>query len=126
MDIEQTEAGDFSCDLDHNVLQLVWTDIPLSDDDVKRTLERFGEHAAKRHGANLLVDVRKFHYAWGPQMDEWRDANVVPVYNDAGVRKFAFLLPEGARTRPPTRIGPAQFETGYFTSREAAEDWFSE
>jgi hypothetical protein len=125
MELEQTAAGSFRFDPEGRILELAWSDAELSDDDVKRMLRRFGEHASARPGANLLVDARRFRYAWAPAMDAWRDATVIPVYNDAGVRKFAFLVPEGAPTRPPARMGPASFETGYFSSREAAEDWLS-
>lgn len=125
MEIEENAAGAFRCDLDSEILELEWSDAELSDDDVKRMLERFGEHAKAHPGANLLVDVRRFRYAWGPAMDAWRDATVIPVYNEAGVRKFAFLVPEEAPTRPPARMGPADFETGYFSSRAAAEAWFA-
>lgn len=125
MELEQKAAGIFRFDSERNIVELVWSEKDLSDDDVKEMLERFGAHAEAHAGANLLVDIRRFKYPWGPAMDAWRDATVIPVYNGAGVRKFAFLLPAGAPTPPTGRQGPAQFDTGYFDSREAAENWFA-
>ncbi len=56
---------------------------------------------------------------------------MVPRYNAAGVRKFAFLVPEGS----PGTVGagnaaavepPGDFPTGYFDSRQQIIAWFSE
>ena len=124
MELEQNSAGTFRFDPEKNILELEWSEAELSEGDVKRMLERFGEHAGVHASANLLVDVRRFRFAWGPALDAWRDETVIPVYNSAGVRKFAFLVPAGAPTPPAARQGPARFETGYFDSRDAAENWF--
>ena len=39
----------------------------------------------------------------------WRDANIIPRYNTAGVKRFAFLMPAGmpAIGTPPSPEGPA-------------------
>jgi hypothetical protein len=57
---------------------------------------------------------------------DWRDANIIPRYNKAGVRRFAFLMPEGmpAIGTPPAVEGPADFPTAYFGSRADALAWF--
>jgi hypothetical protein len=56
---------------------------------------------------------------------EWRDANIVPRYNAAGVKRFAFLFPEGmpAIGAPPAVEPPAAYPTGYFGTREDALFW---
>jgi hypothetical protein len=124
MQLEQGRAGSFHFDPEREILELVWSDAELSEADVKQTLERLGEHALQHNGSNILVDISRFRFAWDAAMETWRDATVIPVYNAAGVRRFAFLLQAGAAAPPPSRRGPAEFETGYFDSREAAEAWF--
>jgi hypothetical protein len=56
--------------------------------------------------------------------DEWRDEHIIPRYN-AGVRRFAFLYPDGVPLigTPPGPMGPSTFPTGYFGRRQAALDW---
>jgi hypothetical protein len=64
----------------------------------------------------------------GANMDEpWRNANIVPRYNDAGITKFAFHMPAGmpAIGAPPAPEGPAHFPTGYFGTRSDALAWLS-
>jgi hypothetical protein len=58
---------------------------------------------------------------------EWRDANIVPRYNAAGVKKFAFHMPAGmpAIGTAPSREGPADYPTAYFGRRQDALDWLA-
>ena len=68
---------------------------------------------------------------WMPRMDfakmndGWRDANIIPRYNAAGMKRFAFILPAGAppTANDPAPEGPADFPTGYFDSRTTALAW---
>ncbi len=58
----------------------------------------------------------------------WRDANIIPRYNAAGVKKFAFIMPAGmlAIGADPAPEGPADFPTAYFGRRAAALAWLGE
>ena len=58
---------------------------------------------------------------------DWRDANIIPRYNAAGVKKFAFLMPAGmpAIGAPPAPEGPGEFPTAYFGTRAEARAWLS-
>ena len=58
---------------------------------------------------------------------DWRDANIIPRYESAGVRRFAFHMPEGMPTigAEPMREGPASFQTGYFGTRATALAWLN-
>lgn len=63
------------------------------------------------------------------QMDgEWRDANIIPRYNAAGVQRFAFLMPDGmpAIGAPPVHEGPAEYPTAYFGTRRDAFAWLTD
>jgi hypothetical protein len=73
----------------------------------------------------VLVDATRFMMDRARMDDEWRDAHIIPRYNAAGVRRFAFLYPDGVPVigSPPGPMGPSAFPTGYFGSRQAALDW---
>ena len=75
----------------------------------------------------VLVDGTRFLMDPANLNEEWRDANIVPRYNAAGVRRFAFLFPEGmpAIGAPPAAEGPATFPTAYFGRRQDALDWLA-
>lgn len=125
MELEQRAAGTFFFDPEHRVVSLVWADAPLDEEAVKEMLLRFGDHATAHPDSALLVDARTFNFHWGPEMDAWRNASVIPFYNDAGVRRFAFVFGDVVPLRPPVQIPPANFETGSFHTVDAAESWLT-
>jgi hypothetical protein len=49
---------------------------------------------------------------------------IIPRYNQAGVKKEAFLLSPGTAPKTePMLEGPGEYLTGYFDSREEIERW---
>jgi len=53
---------------------------------------------------------------------------IIPRYNQAGVEKFAFLMPAGmpAIGAPPAPETPGTFPTAYFGSRADATAWLAD
>lgn len=82
-----------------------------------------GVETAKRSG--VLVDAVQFQMDMSIMDMEYRDANIIPRYNVAGVKKFAFLMPAGmpAIGAPPAPEGPADFPTAFFGTRADALAW---
>ena len=116
-----------------NSLELKWlgTTADATDADLKTTMQAFAREAVERHPRTLIVDTNEFGHAWGDGFMQWRDAEIVPRYNQAGVAKFAFIagagfpgptVEDGAAPAPD---GPATFPTGWFKTREAAYQWLA-
>jgi hypothetical protein len=114
-------------------LELKWlpSTSTASDSDLKMTMKAFADEAVGRRPHTLIVDTTEFHHTWGEGVMQWRDATIIPLYNQAGVAKFAFIansnypgptVESGATPRPD---GPANFPTGWFESREAAYRWLA-
>ena len=85
---------------------------------VRRLYERLGP----------LVDMAEIEHTPSDDFEAWRQSQIIPRYNAAGVKKFAFLLPPGAPTTvengtKPAVEGKANFPTGYFATREQALKW---
>jgi hypothetical protein len=77
----------------------------------------------------LLIDALQFRHEFGEGVMQWRDDHIIPRYGAAGVRKFAFHVPEGF----PNAVesggreafeGPAIFPTAWFSVRKNALHWF--
>ncbi len=123
----QDRFGVMFYDDDRNILELNWypeTEF-MSDDDYMGWLKRFGIAAEQHHVRFIVIDTLAFKHHPGAHTGPWRDENIIPLYNRAGVKKFAFLLAPG--TAPKTKPAieePAQFPTGYFDSREQINQWF--
>ncbi len=110
-----------------NILELLWypeTEF-MTDDDYMGWLERFAISAEQQRVQFIVIDTLAFKHHPGAHTGPWRDEHIIPRYNRAGVKKFAFLLSPGTapKTEPATE-GPAKFPTGYFDSREQIDQWF--
>jgi hypothetical protein len=115
------------------ILELEWLEASanMTDDDFKRSMQRYAELAGEHSTPYLLVDVTKFRHSMGEGVGAWRDKHIIPAYNAAGVARFAFLVPPGARGtveegNAPAKELPGEFPTGYFTERRSIIDWFRE
>ena len=114
-----------------NSLELRWlpSTAGATDADLKTTMEMFAQQAVDRRPNTLIVDTTEFFHAWGDGMMQWRDAEIIPRYNQAGVAKFAFIANAGfpgptvEGGAEPATEGPATFPTGWFKTREAAYRW---
>ena len=116
-----------------NSLELKWlpSTAEAADADVKTTMEAFAREAVTRRTHTLIVDTTEFRHVWGDGMMQWRDAEIIPSYNEAGVAKFAFIAnpnypgPTVEAGATPAPDGPANFPTGWFKTREAAYQWLA-
>jgi hypothetical protein len=132
-ELNRDEYGVIKHHPEDGILELEWLEASahMTDDDFKRSMRRYAELAAEHATPHLLVDVRKFRHSMGEGVGAWRDEHIIPAYNKAGVKKFAFLFPAGApgtvedgnaRAKEP----PGEFPTGYFTERQTILEWFGE
>ena len=118
-------------DPQHDLIELRWlpSTKTMSEDDFRAGLQRLAELLEKEPSPNVLIDVVNFQHESEPGFLAWRETNIIPRYNAAGVKKFAFVLPAGTPSTvehgfPPDREGSATFPTGYFESRDGALSWF--
>src|SRR6266508_1363260 len=125
MEIERDEFETVTYDEATGILELDWTNASahLTDQQFMDALARFAAHAEEHRAPNVIIDVTRFLASPGPEVAPWRDEHVIPVYNRAGVRRFAFLVPAGSpgtveQGGQPAPETPGDFPTGYFETRE--------
>jgi hypothetical protein len=114
-------------------LELDWlpSTSEMSDDGFKETLALLAAEGERIKPGCMIIDATEFHHELGDGALEWRDREIIPRYNAAGVRKFAFLWPEGTPGTvesggTPEREGQANFPTAWFTGRERAYQWLTD
>ena len=114
---------------DAGYVEIRWYDSTdaMSRDDFQQWLAAFAKEVERLRRPGILVDATRFLMDSANMNGEWRDANIIPHYNAAGVKKFAFLMPEGmpAIGSPPAVEGPAKFPTAYFGRRQEALAWLA-
>ena len=116
-----------------NSLELKWlpSTAEATDADAKTAMKAFAQESVNRRPHTLIVDTTEFRHAWGDGFMEWRNAEIIPRYNQAGVEKFAFIASTGypgptvEAGAGPAPEGPANFPTGWFKTRQAAYQWLA-
>jgi hypothetical protein len=110
-------------------IEIRWYDTTsaMTAGDFKRWLAEFATREERLRRSRSLTDATSFLMDRANLDDRWRDANIVPRYNAAGVKKFAFHFPEGVPMigKPPAVEGSAKYPTGYFGRREDALAWLN-
>jgi uncharacterized protein YodC (DUF2158 family) len=110
-------------------VEIRWYDTTsaMSVDEFQQWLTNFAAEVERLRRPGILVDATRFLFDPAKTSAEWWYANIVPRYNAAGVKKFAFHMPEGMPEvgSPPEIQGPAAFLTAYFAQRQAALDWLA-
>lgn len=111
------------------VLEIRWVaaTADMMTSDFNQWLTQFATDVARLARKLALVDAVEFRMAPDKMDGAWRDANIIPRYNKAGLQRFAFVMPPqmpliGA---PPALEGPAHFPTGYFGTRADALAWLA-
>lgn len=119
--IDRPEAG---------LLELRWFDTTegMNSDQFNEWLATFAGQVERCGRPRVLVDGTSFRMSPSQMDGAWRDTNIIPRYNAAGVAKFAFHMPEGMPGigSPPAPEGPADFPTGYFGKRADALRWLAD
>ena len=129
MVIEDTPLYRFSFTESDAVLDFVWKEATseMSDDDFKRALRAFVLNAARHCARALLVDVRAFRHPLGEGIAAWRDAEISPLYNGAGIRRFAYVVPAQAPATPDGAPDPPSagedFATRFYHDEADARRW---
>ena len=102
----------------------------MNDDGFKQTLRILADHALEVRPRYMIIDATEFFHTLGEGVLAWRDENIVPLYNEAGVQKFAFLAAPGTpgtveQGGVPAPDGPASFPTGWFETRDRIYTWLA-
>ncbi|HSS11944.1 MAG TPA: hypothetical protein VLL25_18800 [Acidimicrobiales bacterium] len=102
----------------------------MSDDGFKKTLQMLAEEGLKLRPSYMIIDATEFFHQLGDGTLAWRDEHIVPLYNQAGVKKFAFLATDRApgtveKGAEPAPDGPATFPTAWFETEERMYAWLT-
>jgi len=115
---------------DAGYVEIRWYDATesMTEDAFERWLLEFTKAVDRARRPGILVDATRFLMDRSNARMSWWETTIVPRYNAAGVRKFAFLMggdmPEIGKA--PVVTPPAAFATGYFGRRENAVAWLRE
>ena len=125
--LHEDEWGEILDRPDQDILEIRWYDstADLDGQEFNRFLAVFADFVLDKRRPRILVDATAFKMDPARMDLDWRNVNIIPKYNQAGVERFAFHVPAGmpAIGLPPVPEGPAAFPTAWFASRREAIAW---
>jgi hypothetical protein len=78
-----------------SILISTWkTTIEMSDEEYQKVILKYVEEVNKNKAQYSLLDTRKAAYTVHPEMQEWVNEQVSPLYNEGSLEKTAFLMSE--------------------------------
>ena len=103
----------------------------MADRGFKETIQLLASEGERLRPMYMFIDATQFFHQLGEGVLDWRDEHVIPRYSEAGVTRFAFLVPEGSPNTvesgaEPRVEGRATFPTGWFSTRAKAHAWLSD
>ena len=125
--VYEDSYGSVTDHVNEGYVELRWYDATsgMSSAEFKDWLAKFCDLLEASDEKLVLVDSTGFKMFGIDNTGEWREEQIIPRYNQHGVKKFAFHMPAefhriGAHPSPE---GVASFPTGYFASRTEATEW---
>ena len=94
----------------------------MTDQDFKETLEVFAESAIQHRAERLVIDVREFKHRPSAEILTWRDEVTVGKYNQAGVKRLAWVWPGNTASNMPAST-EAGYENRYCSTEAEALAW---
>ena len=94
----------------------------MTDDDFRETLEVFADGAIAHDADRLVIDVREFKHRPSAEVLAWRDKVTVAKYNEAGIKRQAWIWPGDVSSMKPTSENKNYAER-YFSTEQEAIDW---
>src|SRR5262245_38544999 len=109
-----------------NLVELTWLagTQRMTDQDFKATLSALAECALQHHAGSLIIDMREFRHRPAAEVQQFRDAVIVPKYVEAGVRKLAWIWP-GENGDWMTEIAAGSYRNRYFDTLDEAFSWLA-
>lgn len=128
--VARNEWGTLTFFPESSTLELAWDDTTRSMNDAgfRETLQLLADKGLELRPINMIVDVTRFYHRPAEATLAWRDEEIIPLYNQAGIKKLAFLatdqtpgtVEKGAEAAPEAH---ATFPTGWFETRARLEAW---
>lgn len=103
---------------------LVWPELQLESQEYVSFVRHYQPE-------NIFVDARKFDFLLLKDMQDWINKNVIAVYNDINLKKWAIAVPpqflQQVSIEQTIDANPANvFETQYFETEPEAMRWLKD
>jgi hypothetical protein len=100
----------------------------MSSEEYISELQVFIDLVKKHEPKRVLGDMVDFNFTITPQVQEWINEKLFPVYQQVGFKKIAILLSKGffqslSIQQTMQEENATSFQTAYFDNAEKASEW---
>ena len=100
----------------------------MSSNEYIEELQVFIDLVKKHKPIRVLGDMVDFNFTITPQIQEWLNENLFPVYQEIGFKKIAILLSKGffqslSIQQAMQEENANSFQTSYFDDAVKAQEW---
>ena len=133
MEVSRSPFYVFDLDEHASLMSFVWAErsVAMNADDYKGGIRAYARLVLQHRARRALVDLRRFRYR--PEdphlLASWWAAEIVPLYNEAGLLKLAFVILESEQAPDETPVevqAGENFVTRQFASEQAAIAWLTD
>jgi hypothetical protein len=130
VELYRDEFSTFTRDDQRRLVEQRWTNLAMSDQQFRDRISKLATFLEQAHVPNVLVDMTVMSHTPSGDFEEWRQSQIIPRFNAAGVERFALILPAGvpgtveSGAKPAIEGAVAKFPTAYFATRDRALKWF--
>ncbi|NUJ98186.1 hypothetical protein HGA92_05375 [Candidatus Gracilibacteria bacterium] len=104
------------------IITLTWKDATshFTNELFKQEALKYVETIKTSEVKKIIVDMRKFFFNLSDEIIEWRNKNIIYIYNEYKIEKFAFI----SNIATINQDNPKNtFITKTFTNKEEAKNW---
>ena len=108
----------------NNIIKLTWKKETknLDNDLFKNEALKYIEIFKKSNIKNIIVDMRNFWFELNQEVIDWRNKNIIAVYNEICLKKFAFISDKPSVKQDNQKNS---FITRDFFTEEEANKWLN-
>ena len=132
MEVSRCPFYVFDLDEHASLMSFVWTErsVAMNADDYKDAIRAYARLVLQHRARCALVDLRNFLYRIedADRLASWWAEEIVPLDNQAGLQKLAFVLPESEQALGETSAevqAGEKFVIRQFGPKQAAIEWLT-
>jgi hypothetical protein len=126
----KTNFQEFSFIADKKIAVIIWQENTkyMKDEDYKTEQINTLNFVLDNKASKLLINTQQLNFAITPDLQIWTDLNLVQPLINAGVEKFAFIIPSDLFTQvsveQAVEENAQQLQSSrFFESKEEALNW---
>jgi hypothetical protein len=111
------------------MLILHWQEQIMDVEEFEVEVHQIGEAALAHRPLRLLGNAQLLQFTVSPDIQQWHDTTIIPMYKAAGVVRLAIVVSEDIFSQVSieqtleSENAQSAFLTEYFDSDESAEKW---